>query len=98
MSLGIIHGFDWDNGNWPKCGKHGVSKGEIEFILENEPQTYLDPDYSKNEQRYRAIGKNISGRYILIAFTFRKFRTETYLRPISARFMHQKEIDFYAGK
>jgi uncharacterized protein len=98
MSFGLIHGFDWDDGNWPKCGKHGVSKAEIEFILENEPQTYLDPDHSESEQRYRAIGRDTSNRYILVAFTFRKFQTQIYLRPISARFMHQKEIDFYAGK
>ncbi|TBN45900.1 BrnT family toxin, partial [Paracoccus sediminis] len=23
-----IAGFDWDDGNWPKCGKHGVSRAE----------------------------------------------------------------------
>ena len=21
-----IAGFDWDAGNWPKCGMHGVSR------------------------------------------------------------------------
>ena len=25
-----IDGFDWNDGNWPKCGKHGVSGAEIE--------------------------------------------------------------------
>ena len=23
-------GFEWDDGNWPKCGKHGVTREEIE--------------------------------------------------------------------
>ena len=27
-----IIGFDWDDGNWPKCGKHGVSREEIEQV------------------------------------------------------------------
>ena len=26
-------GFDWDDGNWPKCGKHGVGQAEIEALL-----------------------------------------------------------------
>ena len=29
----VISEFEWDAGNWPKCGKHGVSKAEIEFVL-----------------------------------------------------------------
>jgi len=28
-----IAGFDWDSGNWPKCGKHGVSREEIERLF-----------------------------------------------------------------
>ena len=29
-----VAGFDWDEGNWPKCGKHGVSREEIEEVLD----------------------------------------------------------------
>ena len=43
-------GFDWDDGNWPKCGKHGVSKDEIESIFDCDPGIYLDPDHSSSEQ------------------------------------------------
>jgi hypothetical protein len=32
--------FDWDHGNWPKCGKHGVGKAEIEAVL-SDPDTHL---------------------------------------------------------
>jgi uncharacterized DUF497 family protein len=38
-----ISGFDWDNGNWPKCGKHGVSKEEIEQVLMGTPTVMADP-------------------------------------------------------
>jgi len=31
-----ISGFEWDDGNWPKCGKHGVSRAEIEQALLRE--------------------------------------------------------------
>ena len=29
-----IRGIEWDHGNWPKCGKHGATKDEIEHVLE----------------------------------------------------------------
>ena len=32
-----ITGFDWDDGNWPKCGKHRVSREEIEQVLLGTP-------------------------------------------------------------
>jgi uncharacterized DUF497 family protein len=38
-----IAGFDWDAGNWPKCGKHGVSREEIEQVLSGEPAVMADP-------------------------------------------------------
>jgi uncharacterized protein len=28
-----LDGFDWDSGNWLKCGKHGVAREEIEQVL-----------------------------------------------------------------
>ena len=34
----ILMRFEWDEGNWPKCGKHGVSKDEIEDIFESDPR------------------------------------------------------------
>ncbi len=35
-------GFDWDSGNWPKCGKHGVSKEEIEELFHSSPGLFDD--------------------------------------------------------
>ena len=43
----------------------------------------------------RAIGKTAAGIYVFMAFTWRQQEVTTLLRPISARFMHQKEIDHY---
>ncbi len=28
-----ICGINWDEGNWPKCAKHGVSKKEVEYLF-----------------------------------------------------------------
>jgi hypothetical protein len=42
-----ISGFDWDSGNWPKCGKHGVSREQIErLFLEGRAQVAPDLKHS----------------------------------------------------
>ena len=88
-----ITGFDWDSGNWPKCGKHGVSREEIEQVLLGEPAVMADP--SPGETRMRAIGKTSSGRYVFLVFMLRDVAGQTKIRPISARYMHQKETSHY---
>jgi len=88
-----IAGFDWDKGNWPKCGKHGVSREEIEQVLRGTPAVMPDPH--PQESRIRGIGKTQAGRYVFLVFMLRKVDAKTMLRPISARYMHQKEIDHY---
>ena len=89
-------GFNWDSGNWPKCGKHGVSREEIEEVLLGAPAVLVDPH--PDETRMRAIGKTTAGRYVFLAFMVREIDSETRIRPISARYMHSKEIDHYESK
>jgi uncharacterized DUF497 family protein len=50
-----------------------------------------DEANSEAAPRFRAIGATASGRHAFIVFTLRRKR----LRPLSARFMHRKEIDRY---
>ena len=90
-----ITGFDRDDGNWPKCGKHGVSRGEIEEVFSGTPAVLADP--FPGEARMRAIGKSATGRYVFVVFLLREIDGQTKLRPISARYMHQKEIAHYEG-
>ena len=91
-----IAGFDWDDGNWPKCGKHGVSVEEIEQVLLGSPAVMSDPH--PDEPRMRAIGRTKAGRFVFLVFMLRQDDIKTLLRPISARFMHQKEIDHYENQ
>lgn len=91
-----IAGFDWDKGNWPKCGKHGVSRAEIEEVFTGAPAVETDP--FPEEVRMRAIGKSAAGRYVFVVFMLRKIDGQMKLRPISARYMHEKEIAHYEGK
>lgn len=88
-----ITGFDWDDGNWPKCGKHGVSREEIEQILLDGPAVMPDPN--PDEPRLRAIGKTDAGRDVFLVFMLRNVNGQTRLRPISARYMHRKEVEHY---
>jgi len=86
-------GFDWDSGNWPKCGKHGLTKQEIEQVLTG--QSFIMADPFPDEPRLRAIGTTQQGRYVFLVFILRKMGDLTKIRPISARYMHQKEIEHY---
>lgn len=88
-----IAGFEWDKGNWPKCGKHGVSQEEVEQVFLLEPAVMPDP--CTEEPRMRAIGKSAAGRYVFVVYQLKQREGKTMLRPISARYMHAKEIDHY---
>ena len=91
-----IAGFDWDDGNWPKCGKHGVSLEEIEQVLLGNPAVMPDPH--PDEPRLRAIGRTKAGRFVFLVFMLRQDDVQTLLRQISARVMRQKEIDHYENQ
>jgi len=91
----VVSGFDWDRGNREKCRKHGVSVGEIEDLFSRPLAIHPDASHSVAERRLMAIGRGKTGRYIFLVFTFRKRAGKTYIRPISARYMHKKEIKHY---
>ncbi len=85
-----LKGFDWDSGNRGKCAKHGVSIDEIEAIFQS-PSVMVKPAHSATEPRFKAIGKTAAGRHLFLVFAIR----EDKIRPISARYMHRKEIQRY---
>ena len=86
-------GFDWDSGNRAKCQKHGVSIAEIESLFLGMPLVAPDVLHSGKEQRFRAAGRTIKKRHLFIVFTLRNNGETLLIRPISARYMHQKEIN-----
>ncbi len=90
-----VAGVDWDEGNRSKCRKHGVSTAAIESLFHGPIAVVPDPLHSKSEERFKAIGKTNSGRRIFVVFTLRMRRGKRLIRPISARYMHSKEIDHY---
>ena len=93
-----IGGFDWDEGNRAKCLKHGVSIAEIEALLRGEPHVAPDPRHSAAEDRFIAVGRNAQGRALFVAFTLRTRDGEGLIRPVSARYMHRKEVASYEAQ
>ena len=87
------HGTD---ANHSKCQEHGVSVAEVEHVLAHAA-TLIMPDLknSRAEPRFLAIGQTEEGRYAFVVFTPRQTGGGILLRPISARYMHRKEIKKY---
>ena len=95
MVPGAIAGFDWDEGNRENCQRHGVSITEIEALFRRPHNISVDVQHSLTEERLRAIGKTRSGRSVFLVFTLREREGKIYLRPISARYMHRREVRHY---
>ena len=90
-----VAGFDWDEGNQEKCRKHGVPMVVIEEVLSGPLAVHPDPVHSAAEERLKAIGLTKDGRGVLVVFTLRQRGQDTLIRPISARYMHDKELAWY---
>jgi len=90
-----IAGFEWDQGNRSKCLKHGVSANEIESLFLQPVMILPGREHSSTETRFKAIGESGAGRHIFLVFTIREKKGQRYIRPISASYMHSKEVQHY---
>jgi uncharacterized DUF497 family protein len=93
-------GFDWDRGNRAKCQKHGLSIALIESLFARPLAIIPNAPDSHEERRLCAVGQTANGRRVFLVFTLRrkgdKHRgDEQLIRPISARYMHNKEVESY---
>ena len=86
--------FDWDHGNSTKCEKHGLTRAQIEAMFRAGLHVAPDPEHSSAaEQRFIAVGLTLEGRAAFIDFCWRDGK----IRPISARYMHAREVARYAS-
>ena len=94
MSL-QFDGFDWDRGNVAKCQKHGLSLELIEGLFARPLAIIPGAVRLDEERRFCAIGHAENGRNVFIVFTLRRKGDEQLIRPISARYMHKKEVEAF---
>ena len=78
-----------------KCQRHGVLTAVIESLFRAPVGVFPDLEHSGREGRFKAIGRTEDGRAVFVVFTLRERDGETLIRPISARYMCRKEIDYY---
>jgi uncharacterized DUF497 family protein len=90
-----VTGFQWDQGNLEKNWlKHGVSPLECEQVFFNQPLVVVpDLKHSQGEERFYALGRTDTDRYLFVVFTVRGRK----LRVISARDMNRKERSVYGA-
>src|SRR5271168_3625993 len=88
-------GFDWDRGNRAKCQKHGLSIALIEGLFARPVAIIPSAADSQEERRFCAVGQTGNGRRVFLVFTLRRKGDGQLIRPISARYMHKKEIESY---
>jgi len=87
--------FEWDKGNIGKNKKHSVEDKEAEEVfLDGHRFIFKDRVHSKNEERFRIIGKTKKRRLLFIAFTIRGNK----IRIISGRNINKKEVYLYEEK
>ena len=98
MLSGPVSGFDWDPGNREHCRKHGVTIAEIEALFNGTPRVAPDARHTGQEDRLVAIGRTAVGRSLFVAFTVRARLGKRLIRPVSARYMHAKEVRNYEAQ
>ena len=90
-----VAGFEWDENNRAKCQKHRVSVEKVEGLFSRPLLILPDALHSKSEDRLWGIGKTAMGRSVFLVFTIREHGRNRFIRPVSARYMHKKEVRNY---
>jgi len=91
--------FEW-NGRKAAANvrKHGVSFEEATTVLA-DPDALDGPDLKHSEQERRSLrlGRSLSGRVLIVAYTMRGSSDDEKIRIISARRASRKERAAYAS-
>jgi uncharacterized DUF497 family protein len=91
--------FEWDaNKAATNLHKHRVSFGEAATVFA-DPDALDGPDlaHSAQEARFLRLGRSLSGRVIMVAYTVRGLGNDEQIRIISARRASRKERAAYAS-
>ncbi|PIP71172.1 MAG: hypothetical protein COW90_01440 [Nitrospirae bacterium CG22_combo_CG10-13_8_21_14_all_44_11] len=85
--------FEWDTRKAARnFEKHRVAFAEAATVFDDTLSiTIYDPDHSKDEERYIAVGRSYQGRLLMVAHTDRG----DWIRIISARELTKTEREAY---
>ncbi len=75
-----------------------MSITEIDVLFVHGPRIAPDPKHSAEEDRLIAVGKTGTGRPLFVAFTMRTREGRRLIRPVTARYMHAREIAAYENE
>ncbi len=92
--------FDWDAQKAAtNVRKHGVSFEEAATVFA-DPEALDGPDlkHSEQEERFLRLGRSLTGRVLIVAYTMRGSGDDEKIRIISARRASRKERATYAGR
>jgi uncharacterized DUF497 family protein len=94
--MGLFAGFEWD----PQKGRanlrrHGVAFADAVAVFEDERAiTVRDELTAVDEQRWLTLGRDMRGRVLVIAYTWR----DNHIRMFSARRATPSERRQYIGE
>jgi uncharacterized DUF497 family protein len=79
--------------------KHGVAFEEAATVFADpEGLDWEDPGHSRDERRFKRLGRSVAGRILLTVYTVRRTpHGKETIRLISARQASRKERKAYAG-
>jgi len=90
--------FSWDSHKARKnLEKHSVSFEEAATVFADaETLEWEDPSHSRDEERMKRLGYSVSGRILILVYTWRRTSNdEETIRIISARRASAKERKAY---
>ena len=91
-------GFDWGFRQPQEVPKPQVSIAEIESLFDRPVVILPHKENFQGERRFRAIGTTSKKRNAFVVFTQRNSGNGVLIRPISARYMHKREVESYEIK
>jgi len=77
------------------AGSTGFRLPRSKCFLRDDPRIAPDLKHAHLEDRLIAVGRTEKGRPLFVAFTIRERFGQQMIRPVSARYMHAKEIKSY---
>lgn len=98
MTQKVIYRFDWDNVKArSNHNKHGISFRCAAAVFHDVlAVTIYDGEHSDAEDRWVTIGREESGRYLVVVHTFQELSAiEIRVRIISARTANKQEISAF---